>query len=285
MIKAEQSKKNLLLIAAGKNSLHQHWHASKDELNFDFVILNYADTDFLDAFSKTALVNFKSSGSKWGMVKEFFKTHEGLMSYSQFLVMDDDLETCPCDIEKLFTTTEKYGFELSHPSITGYTTFLSILPVTGSLYHLTNITEIMATVLSKKLMHRTLEFLDEVDVKHGWGLDVFWNKFLCVNKGITRFGTKVGFIDEVSMIHTRPVGGGSALYSTFGNPADAKKELLLKIKSKSLNCYTEKIFFAPYASRKTVWLYSVKNYFDNAFSFLRVINFPFKKFFSKRIRT
>jgi hypothetical protein len=203
------NNKNLVIIAAGKNSLHQQWIEDYTKYGFDLCLLKYGDYEFTDENSKNATYQLTSSGMKFKLVTNFYNLIPEALNYEYTMMMDDDLEISPKDIELFFGINKKYNFDLSQPALTvdSYKTYPGTIRLKHSIYHKTNVVEVMAPCFSKRLLEITLEDLKASKYGFGWGLEIVWDKKYNVGFGNSIFGGQIGVIDATLMRHTRPVGG------------------------------------------------------------------------------
>jgi hypothetical protein len=221
--------KNLVIIPAGKTSEHQKWVQDHRDHGFDLCILNYGMADgFTDLNSKNAKYVINQSGMKFKLLSSFLKNDSSVSEdYERMLLMDDDITTSPIEIEKFFRICEDNNFDLSQPGLMeGSTyTFVPTLKIRNAKYHLTNMVEIMMPCFSRRLFAETFEDICFSKYGHGWGLEGIWNKKFHTGNGMTKFGGKIGVIDDVSFGHFRPLGGGDTrIYEKFGSPWEELQE-------------------------------------------------------------
>lgn len=214
--------KNLLIIPAGKNSEHIKWNNNLSEVNFDLIILNYDSTHiFNDITSKNAKKIVNKIGMKWKMISELYKSDILLIDkYDYVMMMDDDIETTPENINLFFNIVSKENFDLAQPGLGNGSTFS--YPETlkkDGYYHITNMVEIMIPCFSKRYLKKAIEDIHNCPTGTGWGLEGAWTKKYHDNFGRTIFGGNIGVINCVDFFHRRPVGGTeSKIYEKFGDP-------------------------------------------------------------------
>lgn len=215
--------KNLVIIPAGKSSEHQKWEQDHRDHGFDLCLLNYSTPYvFEDHNSKNAKYVINSTGMKFKLMSSFIDSNpDVLKEYDRFLLMDDDITTTPQEIKKFFSICEQENFDLAQPSLfEGSTyTYVPTLRIKNAKYHLTNMVEIMMPCFSQRLLCSTIDDIRHSKYGHGWGLEGIWNKRFHAGNGVSSFGGKIGVIDDVRFLHTRPLGGGdSKIYEKFGSP-------------------------------------------------------------------
>jgi len=191
-------KKNIIITPTGKNSLHNNWLGPND--NFDIIFLCYEDNDFHIELKNKGFNSFNVKGEKWKIIKNFLNENKELIkNYETFWFPDDDLDIDSKSINKLFDLHKKYNLSLSQPSASGYTSHKITNKKNDSILRFTNFVEIMCPMMSKDCL---ISLVDTFDYSEsGWGLDLLWPKMLNHPKD------KIAIIDEVEIVHTKPVGG------------------------------------------------------------------------------
>ena len=192
---------NLIITPTGKNSYFKKW--IKDDCDFDIVLLCYED---IEEYKHTSIKFVKHfNAEKWSMSKRFIiENLEFILQYDNFLFIDDDIDTDTESINKLFEIHSKYNLNLSQPSVSGYTSWEITNKVEDCLLRYTNYVEVMSPLMNKQTLMNLFQTFDLS--KSGWGLDLLWAKMLD--------NDKMAIIDEVNVIHTRPVAND---YITNGN--------------------------------------------------------------------
>lgn len=207
--------KNIVILPCGDNSLHMNWLSNNQ--NFDLGLIYFGDsTEIFETYKKNSDIILNLKGQKWFLISEFLKEKKELLNnYEYFWFPDDDLMTDSTSINKLFELNHFFKLWLSQPTIDGYVSHEIERKVEDSILRFTNFVEIICPLMSKE----TLEKLSETFLinKSCWGLDFLWPKIL-------EYPTnKIAIIDEVTVTHTKPVGGD---YSRFEKkPIDELHEL------------------------------------------------------------
>jgi hypothetical protein len=213
---------NLLIIPAGKKSEYIKWNSDLSHVNFDLCILNYEKNyTFDDITSKNAKFLLNKQGMKWKIISSLYKEMPELLeNYEYTMMMDDDIETTPSNINKFFNIIKKENFDLSQPALSEGSTFS--YPETLKIncyYHITNMVEIMMPCFSKRYLKLALDDINNCITGIGWGLEGAWTKKYHAGYGRTIFGGNIGIIDCVDFFHKRPVGGfDSKIYEKYGDP-------------------------------------------------------------------
>lgn len=216
---------NLVIIPAGKASLHQQWRERHQPYGFDLCLLNYApEHQFEDLNSLNARYHQRAEGMKFKLVSAFYQQHpDALEQYRYTLLMDDDIQTSPAELQKFFEVVAEYDFDLCQPALSegSYFSYFPTQQIRGALYHTTNTVEVMMPCFSRRLLRESLGDLEACKQGYGWGLEAVWERKFHRGVGQSKFGGQIGVIDCVEFGHFRPVGGHtSGIYELFGPPLE-----------------------------------------------------------------
>lgn len=217
-------KSNLVIIPCGNKSTHQYWKQQHNFFDFDLCLINFSDYEYTDSNSNSAKFSIKQKGMKWKLVSDFYKNNESALEYQYHLIMDDDIDTEPDQIQKLFDVCKCYNLDLSQPGFDekSHLTYPSTKKIKDSILHTTNMVEIMAPCFSNRLLQETLDDFYYSKNGHGYGLEGVWNVKFHTERGKSKFGGYIGVVDCVQFGHYRPVGGiESKIYELYGCPWEA----------------------------------------------------------------
>ncbi len=195
---AFMSRRNLVVVRAGDKSLHPYWLMGESDRNWDLAVSYFGDDP--DLFKTADVTRIDGKGPKWPGLHAVFAAHpEYLKNYDYILLPDDDLMASKDDINRLFDICKAHGLEVGHPTLTwnSYFAHLFTLRNAGTCLRYTNFVELMAPCLSAAMLERTWSYF--AHTMSGWGLELAWAKLASP--------MKMAFIDEVTVRHTRPVGG------------------------------------------------------------------------------
>jgi hypothetical protein len=188
----------LVILRAGDYSLHPNWlTGSKD---WDLAISYYGSNPH-KTFPEASYMH-RSRGGKWDGLYDFFNNcPEILNKYDYFWLPDDDIDTNTDTINRLFSRTERHNLELAQPSLTTDSYFSNLLTVRCRCFSVryTSFVEIMAPVIARSVLIKVIPYLK--GTQSGFGLDYMWHHL------VSDPMFKVGVLDEISVFHTRPVGG------------------------------------------------------------------------------
>lgn len=195
-------RKNLVIVRAGKASLHSGWlgqpYCSR---SFDIVVSYYDSAAFERHEPQEGVTAVLFPGGKWdGIYKTLEHISDKLDHYEYFWLPDDDIETDGPIIDKIFAMMKKYSLKVGQPSLTldSYFTHFIFIQCPGLQIRKTNFIEIMVPCLSADVLKAiSPNFKDTLS---GFGLDYIWCR-------IPESGQRnAAIIDAVSVKHTRPVG-------------------------------------------------------------------------------
>lgn len=193
------SARGLVLVRLGRGH-----HFSKvlavpvADRSWDLAVSHYDGSDLPDS----AIVEWRHRcpGGKWDGIWHFFSTHpEALAAYDFYWLVDDDIEADPVTINALFDYVRAHDFELAQPALTpdSYYSHRITLACLGFLHRHTNLVEIMAPVIERRVLHRVLPLFQHT--RSGFGLDWYWHRLV----GDPR--RHIAIIDALPVRHARPL--------------------------------------------------------------------------------
>lgn len=215
-------RKYLVLIRAGKNSLHHEWLKTESEENrlWDLQISQYDDDPNVGEGADFPVS--VDHGTKWDSILRFLKANpEVLEEYAYIMFPDDDVRTTCKDLNQLFETCEKHKLDLAQPSLHEDSYVCYPILINNSAFELryTNFIECMVPVVDTTYLKSIV--MDHLEgVRSGWGLDHVWALWMpdpfC----------KAAIIDSVSVVHTRPhaTGAGGSIYAAFKDGTPPNEE-------------------------------------------------------------
>jgi hypothetical protein len=196
----ETKRRNLVIVRAGNSSLHPHWLKGEEARNWDLVVNYFGDDP--DRYREPDLVRIDSKGPKWPALGELIQSHPEFISNYDFIWLpDDDLLSTKEEINRLFALMESYRLEAAQPALTwdSHYSHLTTLRNSKTKIRFTNYVEVMAPCLSSAMLSKALPLFNSN--LSGWGLDYLWSALAQDPLN------GIAIIDEVTVRHTRPVGG------------------------------------------------------------------------------
>jgi hypothetical protein len=208
--------KNLVIAVVGDQSCHPYW--IKGTRNFDLALIYFGDdSNVAEEYNCSAKYFKKAKGNKFKLISEFYKENEKLITenYLNIWMPDDDIIISGDEINRLFEIAHKERLILCQPAMKGYFSHKITRPKFLSYFRNTNFVEVLAPLMEInvfKELEKTFCLNDS-----GWGFEFLWVKIL--GNPIDR----IGIIDSVKIIHTRPVGNNYSRFSV--HPLDELKIL------------------------------------------------------------
>jgi len=192
-------RRNLVVVRAGKDSLHSQWLDAGQDRNWDLVVSLYDPDAEFDHDDEILVV--KCRGGKWDGLYEFFSKSDVLRRYEYIWLPDDDIVTRSRDIDALFDAMRRFNLCIGQPSLTrdSFYTHFVLLSCPGFQLRFTNFIEIMVPCLEVGLLKIVLE--DFRGSMSGYGMDSIW----CRLSHEPFY--KSAIFDQIAVRHTRPIGG------------------------------------------------------------------------------
>lgn len=216
--KPEYALKNLVIVMAGDQSLHEHYARDRD---YELWVCYWGnDPKVADRYRQTCDRLVVQKGEKWGLARHL-RWIDGAGSgppfseYDFIFLPDDDFEFPggAADISRAFRLAKDIGADSFHPAIANeHYVWEATRQIPECLCHATTIVDLMAPGFSGEMFGScvlpALHALGHVDV--GWGMQPVY-----VRMGEALFGRPVRsfMLDAIGAIHTRPVGQGSASHA------------------------------------------------------------------------
>ncbi|MDR6100987.1 hypothetical protein QE369_001165 [Agrobacterium larrymoorei] len=195
-------RKNLVIVRAGKDSLHGGWlgqpYCSR---SFDVIVSYYDQKAFQQHEPQDGVTALFFAGGKWdGIYKTLRYISDTLDEYEYVWLPDDDIETEGPVVDEMFLMMKRHSLKVGQPSLTldSYFTHFIFIQCPGLQIRKTNFIEIMVPCLSCDVLRAiSPNFKNTLS---GFGLDYIWCR-------IPESGQRnAAIIDAVAVKHTRPVG-------------------------------------------------------------------------------
>lgn len=195
-------RKNLVIVRAGKASLHRGWLSQPYiSRSFDVVVSYYDSVAYERHEPQEGVMAVLFQGGKWdGIYKTLERISDTLDQYDYVWLPDDDIETEGHIIDKMFLMMKLHSLKVGQPSLTldSYFTHFIFIQCPGLQIRKTNFIEIMVPCLSSDVLRAVSPNFK--NTLSGFGLDYIWCR-------IPESGQRnAGIIDAVAVKHTRPVG-------------------------------------------------------------------------------
>lgn len=190
-------KRNCVVAAVGKNSLHREWRKGKTEPDFDLHLIVY-DQSFNTFYEDADFISYRR-GYKMKLVYHYLMEHpEYLEHYAYFFIPDDDIRMDADNINKLFCEMEERRIEIAQPGLShSYYTFKHTLRDRTCVLRYTNFVEIMLPCFSRAALKKVLHTFDANE--SGWGIEDHWPVLIETNQ------KDMAIMDGIYAEHTRPI--------------------------------------------------------------------------------
>jgi hypothetical protein len=198
-------KKYCVISAVGRNSLHQHWIEDRAMVGFDLHLIVYDNS--IETFKNDTEYVYHMKGQKLWLTYQYLNIHpEYIDKYDYFFIPDDDIIMDAISIMQIFECMEKYNLKIAQPALRcSYFTWGHVLRDNCCSLRYTNFVEMMVPCFSREALKTVLFTFNENST--GWGTETHWPLLIKTNK------KDMAIIDEVSVLHTRPIQSGTALHN------------------------------------------------------------------------
>ena len=193
--------KNLVIVRAGKNSLHKVWlEMPYTQRNWDIIVSYYDESAYEEGPCGEGVKKHYCKGGKFDGLFATCEAHPQYREYEYVWLPDDDISCAGQQVNAIFSAMREYGLVLGQPSLTfdSYFTDMGVVHAPGFDLRYTNFVEIMVPCLSTELLSYVMPLFK--NSMSGFGIDRVWARLIDNPK------RKVGVIDKVQVHHTRPVG-------------------------------------------------------------------------------
>ncbi len=196
------STRNCVISAVGKYSLHKRWTNGNE--NFDFHLIVYDDS--LELFRNDAKFTCHIKGYKLKVIYKYLELNPQFKNmYDYFFFPDDDIQMNTTTINALFDAMRLYNLKIAQPAL-----WMSYYSWPHTLYNrycklrYTNFVEMMVPCFSRDALQKVLFTFNENET--GWGTETHWPML------INAAQHDIAIIDEVSVVHTRPIQSGQEIH-------------------------------------------------------------------------
>ena len=190
--------RNLVVVRAGRSSLHPTWLEGSGRAGFDLLVARYEPGPSLperDGHRELAIPGAKVSG-----YAALFRDHPDLLSRYNFIALfDDDIAVSQGDLERLFSIGERFRLDLFQPALSWRSHFSYAATLRNPSFQLryTSVVEMMCPVFSVAHLRRVLPLFG---LSFETGIDLLWSRVTDDPR------LRYAIIDDVAVTHTRPVG-------------------------------------------------------------------------------
>ena len=190
-------KKNLVILRAGDNSLHESW--LEGPRNWDFLVSCYGENP--NKWKRDDIKHIYFDGGKFDGIYDAFQQVPGLLDkYDYIMMADDDFEMTAQDINRIFEIMREENLQMGHPSFSykSYGYYFAAYHNPCFKIRFTNFVEQGIVCMTPSVWRQFLPLLEN-NPKAGY-TDYYWAR-LTDNPA-----EQVALIDEVQVTHTKPYG-------------------------------------------------------------------------------
>ncbi len=187
-----------MISSVCKNSMHKKW--IEGECNFDLHLIVFDDS--IDKFKGDTEYICHSKGYKLKNVYKYLNANPQILSrYDYFFLPDDDVYMDSATINSLFDAMRRFNLQIAQPALVrSYYSWPHTLKDRFCKLRYTDFVEMMVPCFSQEALRTVLFTFNENET--GWGTESHWASLIGSNE------KDIAIIDEVEVVHTRPVNGG-----------------------------------------------------------------------------
>jgi hypothetical protein len=191
--------RNLVIVRAGRRSLHPFWKDAGSETNWDIYVCPFQELP-AEALPSGCHVGQVRPGPKWTGVRELLKEWDGWRDYRYVMLADDDLMMGDTVLGPFFDLCGRAEAKLAQPALTEQSPFGHVITLRNRacLARQTTFVEVMMPTFRSDVLAELLWTLDLTETGWGFGLDALWAKLLGY-EGLL-------IADHYPVVHTKPVG-------------------------------------------------------------------------------
>lgn len=195
--------RNCIISAVGKKSLHKMW--TEGNRDFDLHLVVYDDS--LEQFCNDAEYASHIKGFKLKVIYKYLEANPQFKDkYDYYFFPDDDIQMDAATINALFDAMRRYDLKIAQPALRmSYFTWQHTLYDRYSKLRYTNFVEMMVPCFSREALQKVLFTFNENET--GWGTETHWPLL------IDATSCDMAIIDEVSVVHTRPIQSGQEFHN------------------------------------------------------------------------
>lgn len=218
MLADAQRSPFLIIVRAGRESLHARYCVEGRDRRFDVLIAEYQDG--VKGIEAAGVAHIAVPGPKVGGLAEIFRDRPEIFDrYSHIALIDDDIDADAAALSACFETGERLGLDIWQPSLTwdSHFSYAAFLRLPGFQARYTNFIEMMCPFFSAGALKRCAPLFS---CGYETGIDLIW----CRTLPSPLYRTAI--LDCVSVRHTRDIGAtktlnGFAAHETYDRQIEA----------------------------------------------------------------
>ena len=165
-------KDNLLITSIGDNTVfHKSWYCDIKFRNYDIIFLYYGSEPY-SILNEYCDIFIKSKGSKINNIMSNM-SRINFDNYKYIFMIDDDINICHNNINKLFHICNKMNVNIASPSHSSYGKIShDIMKCKNNSYiRSTNFVEITCPIFCKEAFLNLFKYLKNKDTLYEYGID------------------------------------------------------------------------------------------------------------------
>ena len=191
--------KDLIIVRAGKSSLHHSWfNRDNSPRSWELLVCPYEDIPPQPAGISGLLVSdVIDAPAKWKGLKILLNEWPEWHDYRYVLLADDDLFASQQTWSRFFDRCAQFGAKHAQPGLLENSYFSHSVTVRNTEFVARRVSyvEVMMPCFRTDILPEMLATFDLSESGEGWGIDFLWSK---------KLGYKDVFvIDETPVLHTR----------------------------------------------------------------------------------
>jgi hypothetical protein len=214
----------LVIVRAGRLSLHRRWLCKTERLPFDLLIAAYEEIEA--SRDRPEVQHVLIPGPKVRGLAELFRQRPGLLrDYSHIALIDDDMDVGHADLMRCFQIGVEHGLDIWQPSMTWNSYFSYAISLNNPAYQIRycNFVEMGMPFFTSNALARCLPLFA---LGYETGIDQLW----CRLSPDPEF--KYAVVDSVSVCHTRAVGSTAAVQGFYHSYDDDLRSLNAKFNTR-----------------------------------------------------
>ena len=194
----QTGRRNLIVVKAGRGSLHPAWMMDDGSANFELLVAEYEPSPPVANDPGAHKISLPSTKVQ-GYDRLFRSVPELLSRFDYVALFDDDLSFGPDDANRLFEYGTRYDLDLFQPALSRDSHHSYAATVIGSRafrLRYCNYVEMMCPVFRTETLARLLPLFE---LGYETGIDMLWSQLVDGRR-------RMAIVDDVVIRHTRAVG-------------------------------------------------------------------------------
>lgn len=190
----------LIIVRAGRRSLHNCWIERGASRDFDLHICPFEETPWTGDAAEGVTLASVDADVKWRALHRLLREWQGWRAYAHVVIADDDVLMTQAEWDRFFAVIRARSPALAQPALTrdSFWSHPATLRNPNFLWRETTFVEGMAPCFRVDVLDRLIDTFALSRSGWGYGLEFIWAQ---------RIGYKdILIVDACPMRHTRPVG-------------------------------------------------------------------------------